>query len=462
MTVTIKNLGAIKDATIELGGLTMFVGPNGTGKSYLAKVLYGLQRHETITGSFFKNADRFYQMVFGKSLSTFQDAFSDLQQLKPVDLRKILSDLANLHAELFKEQLADFFNDDSNIFSDTLIFYSNIPELSDDKLRNIIDLAIEQVNSWLNAQASTTLLTPRNDISPESVPFALLWHLFWGVGGGLADYFPAARSNFMLTYKEIYRARADESVGLENVSDKLLLASKGVQTRKAGKLIRFDKPTEDFLGRLYDLDVSTNSSLSKIGVNLQKRLYNNDRIVIEQPEGGSLLDFKFHINSDLASGKIRLHLASSMVTETSPLLLGFWHWVQPNSLVIIDEPESHLHPEAQRSLISGLAEAVNQGLQLILITHSPYILSCVNNLIKFSNLIKNFPEDEEVSQLKTEYPDLIAIDKPVHAYHFGRDGLVKDILLESGLIDEAEFTEPFDRINDLYQTMRDIEWEHRK
>jgi len=462
MAVKVKNLGAIKEANIELGGLTVFVGPNGTGKSYLAKVLYGLQRHETITTSYFNNPDLFYQTIFGKNITTAQEAFSDLQLLTPIKLKQALPNLANLHAELFKARLGDFFNDDSNLFEDTSITYTDVHLLSEEQLQPIITTAIEQAKIWLNPQTGLTTVNALNNISPEGVLWALCWHLFWGAGGGLADYFPAARSNFMLTYKEIYRARADESVGLESISDKLLVASKGIQTRKAGKLIRFDKPTEDFLSRLYELDMSTSSSLTPIGVNLQNRLYNDDRIVIEQPEGGSLLDFKYHINSDNKIGKIRLHLASSMITETSPLLLGFWHWVQPNSLVIIDEPESHLHPEAQRNLISVLAEAVNQGLQLILITHSPYILSCVNNLIKFSNLIKSFPDDIGVDQLKTDHPDLVAINKPTHAYHFDRDGSVKDIVLKSGLIDEAEFTQPFDRINDLYQAMRDIEWEHRE
>ena len=150
-----------------------------------------------------------------------------------------------------------------------------------------------------------------------------------------------------------------------------------------------------------------------------------------------------------------------MVTETSPILIGFKHWVQPESLVIIDEPESHLHPEAQRKLVNGLCEAVNQGLNLILITHSPYILSCVNNLIKFGSLVKHFPHNAEIDKLKAENPDMVALEKPVHAYHFGEDGLVKNIVKSSGLIDEAEFTEPFDRINEIYETLRDIEWDNQ-
>jgi hypothetical protein len=246
---------------------------------------------------------------------------------------------------------------------------------------------------------------------------------------------------------------------MEIIPDWLLPASKSQQMRKTGKLVRFDKPTEDFISRLYDLDSSEMSPLATIAVELQKRLYGDDRIVVEQSEG-QLPDFRYQIHD--TESKIRLHLTSSMVTETSPLLMGFWYWIQPDSLVIIDEPESHLHPEAQKALVNGLAVAINQGLRVILITHSPYILSCVNNLIKFGSLLKNFPDDANVAKFKNDHIDMVALEKNVTAYHFGRDGMVKDIVLTSGLIDESEFTEPFDKINELYESMRDIEWDHRR
>jgi energy-coupling factor transporter ATP-binding protein EcfA2 len=461
MKISVTNLGSIKEASVELGGLTVFVGPNGTGKSYLAKVIYGLRKHETIISNYFNHAERFYQAVFAKNIGSAQNVLNDLQQLKPDVLREALPKLANLHAELFKDRLGSYFNDDSELFGSTLISYSAVEALPEQELQKIISAAIDHSQRLLKDQSSASKMTSDEYdeyIDPEDLAWGLCWYLFMEMGGGLADYFPAARSNFMLTYKEIYRVRANEQVGLEQMSDKSLPMSKGYQLRKTGKFVRFDKPTEDFISRLYDLDSSVTSPLANIAVDLQKRLFGEDRIVIEQSEG-QLPEFRYRVN-DTAS-KIRLHLTSSMVTEISALLIGFWHWIEPHSVVIIDEPESHLHPEAQKALVNGLAEAINQGLQVILITHSPYILSCVNNLIKFGSLIKNFPDDDNVAKLKSEHPDMVALEKNVTAYHFGRDGMVKDIVLTSGLIDESEFTEPFDKINDLYEAMRDIEWDHR-
>ena len=461
MKISVTNLGPIKAATVELGGLTVFVGPNGTGKSYLAKVIYGLQTIRTIIDSSLSYDSRFFNTLFGREVSTAEEALLLLQALTPASIQQVIPALVNLHAELFKDRLGEFFNDDSDMFNNTTICYSDIPNLDEQRLEMVLNAAIKNTNESINAQ---------KDILLGGKLFLFCWSVFSAYGYGKVDYFPAARSNFMLTYKELYRARADEHVGLGSVPFKgnnalggigsipEFFDSKGNNARKMGSLIRFDRPTEDFIRHLYDLDTSKENALSAIAAKLQKQLYGEEQFLVEQPEG-AFPDFRYQVRH--SENKIRLHLASSMVTETSPILMGLKYWVGPNSLVIIDEPESHLHPEAQRDLINVLADAINQDLKVILITHSPYILSCINNLIKLQGLKEKFPDDADVQALLANHPDMVPLEKQVCAYHFDPDGSVKNIVHTSGLIDEAEFTEPFDRINGLYERMRDIEWEHR-
>jgi predicted ATP-dependent endonuclease of OLD family len=454
MKISVTNLGAIKEATVEIGGLTVFVGANGTGKSYLAKVIYGLQRFETLVINAGDDYSEDLQNIFfGTTVKTTEEVFHHLQSITPNVFWQIVPNLLNFYAELFNKSLSNYFNDDTRLFEKSSIRFSDIKPFSDDETKAIIEFAIQRTKDWLTVVAlpqSTTLL--------ENLLWLFCLIIFSKINSGWANYFPAARSNFMLTYKSLYRARADEHVGSDSI-DQLIFANKGVKARKTGTLIRFDKPTEDFLSNLYDLDTSQKSPLASVADKLQTLLYGKDLLLVNQSEG-SLPDFRYQVKN--SENKLRLHLTSSMVTETSPLLIGLKHWIEPNSLVIIDEPESHLHPEAQRALVNGLAEAINQGLKVILITHSPYILSCVNNLIKFNRLVEAFPADKDVETLKNAHPEMVTLNKKVTAYHFGLDGIVKDIVLASGLIDEAEFTEPFDRINELYEAMRDIEWEHRQ
>jgi AAA domain, putative AbiEii toxin, Type IV TA system len=47
-------------------------------------------------------------------------------------------------------------------------------------------------------------------------------------------------------------------------------------------------------------------------------------------------------------------------------------------VVAIDEPENHLHPELQKSILIGLTEAFPEA-QFIIVTHSPFIISSYEN-----------------------------------------------------------------------------------
>lgn len=41
-TVHVKNFGKIEEAAVEIAPLTMFVGDNNSGKSYMMTLIYGL------------------------------------------------------------------------------------------------------------------------------------------------------------------------------------------------------------------------------------------------------------------------------------------------------------------------------------------------------------------------------------------------------------------------------------
>ena len=44
LRVTVKHFGPIREADVTLGRLTVFIGPNNAGKSYMAMLLYALLR----------------------------------------------------------------------------------------------------------------------------------------------------------------------------------------------------------------------------------------------------------------------------------------------------------------------------------------------------------------------------------------------------------------------------------
>ena len=72
--------------------------------------------------------------------------------------------------------------------------------------------------------------------------------------------------------------------------------------------------------------------------------------------------------------------ASSMVSELAPLVLCLRN-VDPGDLVIIDQPESHLHPAMQMAFAERIAEIVLAGVRVVLTTHSEWVLEELGNLV---------------------------------------------------------------------------------
>ena len=78
--------------------------------------------------------------------------------------------------------------------------------------------------------------------------------------------------------------------------------------------------------------------------------------------------------------------ASSMVSELAPVVLYLRHVVRPGDLLIIEEPESHLHPAMQVEFVRQLAVAVKSGIRILVTTHSEWVLEELANLVRLSEL----------------------------------------------------------------------------
>lgn len=69
------------------------------------------------------------------------------------------------------------------------------------------------------------------------------------------------------------------------------------------------------------------------------------------------------------------------------------------AFIIVEEPEAHLYPDAQKSISEMLALMLNSNCQILITTHSPYILGALNNLIYASHLCTNHNIAEKVKKL---------------------------------------------------------------
>lgn len=101
-------------------------------------------------------------------------------------------------------------------------------------------------------------------------------------------------------------------------------------------------------------------------------------------------------NSDKA---IPFKDASSGIQSVVPLLMVLDYAVEEQiyNRFVIEEPELNLFPQTQVKL---LQQIIRKCSKVTLTTHSPYLLSALNNLIEADNVLKNNPQKaEEVYKL---------------------------------------------------------------
>ena len=110
-----------------------------------------------------------------------------------------------------------------------------------------------------------------------------------------------------------------------------------------------------------------------------------------------------------------------MVTELAPIVLFIRAFVDENELLIIDEPEAHLHPAAQQQMAAALAFMVRSGLRVLITTHSHYMVEQLGNFVAVSTL------DEEMRKrvLKLDgalgKEDIYLDESEVAVYDFATD-----------------------------------------
>lgn len=121
---------------------------------------------------------------------------------------------------------------------------------------------------------------------------------------------------------------------------------------------------------------------------------------------------------------IEMPLVSSMVKELSPLDLYLKYLAKQNELIVLDEPEMNLHPEAQAKLVELLAMLVNAGLKILLTTHSPYLIDHLVNLMKAAEYDN---KEEIVNKFYLKKEDAFISKEKVSVYMFN-NGAAESIL----------------------------------
>ena len=458
LELTVTNFGPIAEAKIELRPMTVFVGPSNTGKSYMAGLVYALHRfftrfsEETEYGSIRGRPTR-----AGKSqMNLPQDPFlSDndieelhkwldevLRQLKTAKrrsdslielpesvadfMRPILSRVTRLSGDLDSEIARCFgIAKTSNLVhypggvKANVSLLGKTPTETGDKshfgyhftvtergveidasIPGVMPLQIDETAAnWLVFRHSLTLQPSLNDVaakerlSNETINFLAnetVQHMVDPLSHP-AHYLPADRGGVMHAHQVVVRSLIASASRAALRPDFPMPAISGVLGDFLEQLVALASFTQQRDGESDDLAQNLEQTILRGAVHIEQ----------------SQIDYPSFVYSPSGWERdLPLMNTSSMVSELAPVVLYLRHVVRPGDLLIIEEPEAHLHPEMQAVFTRQLVAAVQSGIRILITTHSEWILEELANLVRLSELPKDRREGIEDENIALS-PDLL-------------------------------------------------------
>lgn len=149
-------------------------------------------------------------------------------------------------------------------------------------------------------------------------------------------------------------------------------------------------------------------------------------------------------------------LLSLIIDLASRMALANPHMMNPleaPAIVLIDEIDLHLHPEWQRRVIGDILSAF-PNTQFVLTTHSPYVVSSINNHLMRHHINEYAFDNEELKNI------LPLSHTQVAAYYLNGEGEINLMDEEVKLLDD-KLIHPFNALTETYERMRDIQWENK-
>lgn len=407
--IAVRDFGPIANADVHLKPLTILIGSNNTGKSYLALAIYSVSRaiagvHPYRYGSL---RPRGWFGPLGareSSAHSLRRAAGDLKNVAP-DLEKLLGGDSE-----FREVPAKIA---SWIRSESKFWASELSHLIEYELHRCFGTTISKLG---RSEKDTDNREFQIDISEGSTGFN--WHLRCRKNGLITNRwapdlsqarkridpggYPPARmildnTNFLT--QVLLSEYSEFLLSSYSAPSHYLPASRSgiLQGHKtmAGLIVgrassawiermeveRLPGVITDLIRALLALEPSraTSGKMKRIADFLESNVVGGTIDITKEAEYPDL-----RYKND--AGEFHLHQVSSMVSEVAPLVLFLKYLVEPGHLFIFEEPESHLDPANQRHLARSIAMLVNAGVRVLVTTHSDIFLNQINNLMQVSHL----------------------------------------------------------------------------
>lgn len=471
LTVGVENFGPISKGKIGLKPLTIFIGPNNSGKSYAAMLIHSL--FESFTESYLprlpfisKSHISFKVIDIDKFVGEFSELrkfINDLIEGKEIEVTKHTIDKVinkifegiiedGLNKEIFgsyASPLKELVRIGKRLFKLGINFNSyNIklkyqrnrlkieeyPQLNIRILVKLIDIPTYRYNVEVKGKKISIQMSERlreRGLDEDFMFYRLVDSIFEVCTSYMLEniaipcyYLPAARSGILQGHKALAASivRKAPYVGIERF-----------------EIPKFSGVISDFISTVINLP-REKGYLYKFAQDFEEELIEGEIVIRIMEENISEIKYNFR------NTEIPLHRASSTVSELAPLILYLKYIVEPGDILIVEEPEAHLHPKNQRILAKYIVRLIRKGVNILITTHSEYLLEQLNNFI----LLGRIKEERRVKQYKYRREDYLESNE-IAAYRFGYDKRSKGYKIVAVKVTEKDgiSQEEYSRIYEL-------------
>lgn len=391
--IIIKNFGPITEAEIELKKSVVLIGEQASGKSTIAKLIYYFKSlREDLFNKIYNQSSEaeFFDFDYVQSLifparEKFYDFFGSTHHMKNFEIVFYYSTESNKYLELTLNKNKKLHPKFSNEFK--------LGELGS-HIRGIRNLLPENID---RENASEILAYNQEKLKyAERLSYLLKDtfccdqddNLFIVAGrNATVGYSESFEKQFLinahLQYEESYKKKQ------QTIDETLMLDFMDRVVSMKGMFKKFG----DFENYSKAIEVSKESELI-IVINKINDILKGKYLIDNYGE-------KIEFDSKTKE-HVYLSNASSGQQEVIRILQDIFLSVAQNKKIlrIVEEPEAHLFPMAQKRVIELLVQMVNRNKnnQIIITTHSPYILTVFNNLLFAQRVITKNPElESEIS-----------------------------------------------------------------
>ena len=361
MNLEVKNIGNIANASLVLNGITVVGGENGTGKSTLCRALYSVLSGIAVDKKRIERyrSDRLSRIILNYIMSFFSEM--ELSNNRTTYQKAISEAIKKYRSEERAGNLKDYFFNDPQLaeivgtdgfdkFVGQIVATLDIP---DDKIHlTIISQYLDeefnsQIQNVYNGDSSDSLISfDNNGKSAEVI-----------IINNKAEEFKSLLGHF------------DNSV--------LYIDDANILDKLAGRILYSRQHRNHEFDLLFRLHRTSESNNPFDDIEINEKLKEIDDI-LSVVCNGNFIDGQYRENNRDKKIDIR-NLSSGLKTFALLKILMENGELKENDVLIIDEPETHLHPQWQLKIAEILVLLHKQmDLTILLNSHSPYFIQAVS------------------------------------------------------------------------------------